>query len=94
MVYLIGVDFGVDSWDIIQASLVALLSVFIRVRRLRSWLRMSTLAFRSMMTASFVVSDTGVGFDIVPVIRSVVKKYRCKVQFESYILRQGSWLRK
>lgn len=41
-------------------------------------MEMSTLAFMSIMTAGFVVSETGVGFYVVPVIRSVVKKYRRK----------------
>lgn len=39
---------------------------------------MSALAFMSIMTADFVVLETGVGFDVVPAIRSVVKKYRRK----------------
>jgi hypothetical protein len=43
------------------------------------------------MVAGLVVLSTGVGFAVVPAIRSVVKKYRRKpVQIQTYIVRHGS----
>ena len=56
-------------------SVVMVVFVFTRFRRSISRLEMGTLAFMSIMTANLVALDTGVGFNVVPEIRSVVKKY-------------------
>lgn len=69
---------GVDALSMVMPSVVMVLFVFTRFRRSSSGLEMSALAFMSIMTADFVVLETGVGFDVVPAIRSVVKKYRRK----------------
>lgn len=68
---------GVDSLRMIMASVVVALFVFTRFGRSRPGFEMNKLAFMLIITAALVVLDTDVGFDLVPVIRSVVKKCRC-----------------
>lgn len=67
---------GVDPLSMVIPSVVMAPFVFTRFRRSSSGLEMSTLAFMSIITADRVALDTGVGFNVVPAVRSVVKKYR------------------
>lgn len=74
-----------------MASVVAVSFIFTRVRRLRSGREVDRLAFMAMMVAGLVVLSTGIGFAVIPAIRSVMKKYRRDpVQVQTYILRYGS----
>lgn len=78
-----------------MASVVVALFVFTRFGRSRPGFEMNKLAFMLIITAALVVLDTDVGFDFVPVIRSVVKNADAtQVQVQSYILRPGPLPRK
>ena len=59
-----------------MARAVAVSFIFTQVGGLGSGWEVDRLAFMAMMVAALVVLSAGVGFAVVPAIRSVVKKYR------------------
>jgi hypothetical protein len=74
MLSVIGVDLSTA-----MALVVVVLFVFTRVWRSNAWMEVSALGFMLIMTAALVVFvfNTGVGFDVVPVICLVAREYTC-----------------
>lgn len=66
---------GLDPLSMVMLGVVAVFFVFTRLGRSRPGLRVDMLAFMSVM-ADLMVLYKGVGIDVVPAIRSEVKKYR------------------
>ena len=67
---------GLDPLSTVMVGVVAVFFIFTRLGRSRPRLRVDILAFMSVMAADLMVLYKGVGLDVVPTIRSAVKKYR------------------